>query len=984
MAAFTRKYVGDVKFKASVDPWHLAYPLYSYQEQGPRVLVVLDHVPRYDLQNNQLLSGDNRTVFENILTYLTKERKLDWSKMLVTAYPFASTRNLPVQKLSKVRKQPRDRLKEIIRKFKPDRIMLMGPELIRSLLPSQLNQVDATRLCGVVRKLWGIEATGTIGLSSLANDFDDSPKALSIWPNLIGFAVNHFNYLLMDKKDRFTIDVSNYKCKIINTEEKFAKFYRKLIKAKRVAIDTETDNLTKFSNRLLTIQFAFDGETAYVLPWQHPESPFKPKQLEAFKCKLVDYFERGKSRYHIFTYAQFDITQLRQQLGFRHYNHLVWDVQGGIFTLDENRKFLRQALRLKNDDEQWFPGFALGQLALERGCNVYYEDLAVSKGDRDKLAQVPLKDVAKYGGYDVVIPFQLHASYKAEAKYRGKQYDKFETVVTHQIGAMILEFIEMEINGLNCDVSYMLAQFKSDSPLEKYIAKLERRINRQKSVKKVEKILRQEKSVPEQGLFGEGEQLFNINDTQSQQLLFFDVLGLEILTERADGKGGKVDKAFQNRYKDIKEVKLFTQYVKAKKLRDSFVKGFYRILQNNPDSLVSHRLHPHFLYFTIITGRSGAEKPSLQQVPAHGEMAGIIKRMFVPPEKQIIVKADYMAHEIRNWAIIAGDDVLEAAFKVGMNTRQAYRLLKVIDDEIRKEWEPRFKAADIHRVNYGHFYQIKPETVDPKQRQSIKGVVFGVLYGKQALNLSKDIGATVEEAQALIDLLFTKFKIGGDWVKNTISQGRRKGYIVGPQGRVRHLWGYLHHHRSVHGKMDRRSPNSMIQGFSSDQGYVGGREFAQMVWDYYEKHGQPFSMRSCNKVHDSSESMVDIIELPLGCYLLEHSYTTKVRERYRKTFDFDLGFDLELEIGFGGSLNNITEWDYSLQGQLDIVEKSIDWMKDELGHDLNKRRLMRRTEHNARIIHGIRRKELKRNNGRMLINEGNARDLGLKFACKAA
>ena len=180
--------------------------------------------------------------------------------------------------------------------------------------------------------------------------------------------------------------------------------------------------------------------------------------------------------------------------------------------------------------------------------------------------------------------------------------------------------------------------------------------------------------------------------------------------------------------------------------------------------------------------------------------------------------------------------------------------------------------------------------------------------------------------------------------------------------------------------MDRRSPNSSIQGFSSDQGYVGGRELHRMVWEFFEKKGQPFSYRSRNKVHDSTESTSSLIELPIACYLLEHGYTTEVRERYDETFGFKMKFDLELEVGFGGSLNNITDWDWSYPGQLDAVAKSIDWMNDNLGYDLDKRRTMRRVTHNANIISGIRRKELKRNDGTMLMNPGNALDLGLKFA----
>ena len=361
-------------------------------------------------------------------------------------------------------------------------------------------------------------------------------------------------------------------------------------------------------------------------------------------------------------------------------------------------------------------------------------------------------------------------------------------------------------------------------------------------------------------------------------------------------------------------------------------------------------------------------------------MAGIIKRIFIPPKNHILIKADFMAHEIRNWALIAGDEVLEAAFQVGLDARRAYQLLKIVDDAIRQEWKPKFDAVDIHRVNYGFFYKMKPGDVDPKQRQSIKAVVFGVLYGKQAPNLAKELGVSREEAQALIDLLFTKFKIGGNWVKDTIAHGRKHGYIVGPQGRVRHLWGYLHWDKKVHGMMDRRGPNSAIQGVSSDEGYIGGRQLARMVWEYFESRGQPFSLKSRNKVHDSSECTAHIIEAPIATYLLQHAFTTKVHEYYADKLDFPMNIPLELDIGLGGSLNNIHDWDFTTDHFIDITDQSIQWMKSELGYKLNRDKLLRRCEHNAQIIGKVRRKEVKRGDGKMLITAKNVERADFKFA----
>ena len=146
------------------------------------------------------------------------------------------------------------------------------------------------------------------------------------------------------------------------------------------------------------------------------------------------------------------------------------------------------------------------------------------------------------------------------------------------------------------------------------------------------------------------------------------------------------------------------------------------------------------------------------------------------------------------------------------------------------------------------------------------------------------------------------------------------------------------------------------------------------------RQGQPFSLRSRNKVHDSTENTAAIIEAPIALYLIESAYVTKVRERYAKYFDFHMGFDLALDIGLGGSLNNITDWDYTKPHLLEITENSIDWMKSELGYKLKKDKLMRGVEHNADLIHKIRRKELKEDSGKMLLTAKNVHKVGFQFA----
>jgi DNA polymerase I-like protein with 3'-5' exonuclease and polymerase domains/intein/homing endonuclease len=518
----------------------------------------------------------------------------------------------------------------------------------------------------------------------------------------------------------------------------------------------------------------------------------------------------------------------------RWWNHRVYDVLTGEFSLDENRKHLNALFfRDKNNEGGTYQ---LGQLALEYGCQLYAEG-AIGKMNRANMAAEKLKDIAAYGGKDVVIPWQIHEFQIAEAKRRGKHYSKFLKTVCEQISDMIITMAMMERNGSQTDPNYLLQQSGNSG----HFAQILMLVNR---------------GAPSEGLFGSiaDPWVFDIGKPESQSTLFFDVLKLQPLEVKKDGTG-KANKYFKKHYKDVPEVKLYSDYAQAKQLKSTFIDSLYKnFLLGTEDGRSDWRIRPSYDYLTIITGRSGSSKPSLQQIPSHGDLAKFLKRVFVASRGKILLKADYKAHEVRNWGNIAGDEIIGAAFRVGLELKQTYRLLKHIDDTVRKEWEEKFEDADVHRINYKFFFGRPTDKIDKTkgkaERQSVKAVVFGVIYGKGAASLAEDIGCTEQQAQELIDLMFSKFVSGGNYI-NQVKSGIRSDLChVSPVGRVRHLWGMLHWNKGVHSAQMRRGPNSDIQGFSSDNGFTGNRLMHRCIWEYLESQGQPFSFTAMNMVHD--------------------------------------------------------------------------------------------------------------------------------------
>ena len=151
------------------------------------------------------------------------------------------------------------------------------------------------------------------------------------------------------------------------------------------------------------------------------------------------------------------------------------------------------------------------------------------------------------------------------------------------------------------------------------------------------------------------------------------------------------------------------------------------------------------------------------------------------------------------------------------------------------------------------------------------------------------------------------------------------------------MWGYMHHNRTAHAAMDRRGPNSIVQGTSSDMAYIGGRCLQKMIWKRYHSKGKDFSLKQNNAVHDSSEMMCKIKDLPESLYLVEHALTTAVHLDCEKVYDWKLNIGLEIEIEIGFTLGDMKKWDFTEHGLKNILESQIPFAEKELKHKFKKK-----------------------------------------------
>ena len=249
-------------------------------------------------------------------------------------------------------------------------------------------------------------------------------------------------------------------------------------------------------------------------------------------------------------------------------------------------------------------------------------------------------------------------------------------------------------------------------------------------------------------------------------------------------------------------------------------------------------------------------------------------------------------------------------------------------------------------------------------------------------------------AKELIDKLFTRWSVGSGWIGRIKELGSSALRVVSPLGRVRHLFGYLHFENAVRAAMDRRGPNSIIQGYASDIGFDAGRIFQTLIWSICASNGIPFNTFQCNAVHDSLETETHWVDAPLTLYFLEHAMTTQAHKMLRETFDAPLLVDLDNDMEFGGSLGHMQKWDGRFDSLAAIMQEEFEWMNETFEWNVEVSDVVKAIEHNCAILHRIKTSEINLDirddkafekagksyvSERMLINRENIKKTGLIF-----
>jgi DNA polymerase-1 len=275
---------------------------------------------------------------------------------------------------------------------------------------------------------------------------------------------------------------------------------------------------------------------------------------------------------------------------------------------------------------------------------------------------------------------------------------------------------------------------------------------------------------------------FNVNSTPQLRTVLFEELGLT--PGKKTKTGYSTDAQTLEKMRDEHPIiETLLNYREVEKLRSTYGESLLAEVQDDG------RIHASFGQTVARTGRISSDRPNLHNIPVRSELGKQFRNAFVPGEGCTFLVADYDQVELRCIAHLSQDPGLIDAMTSG---------------------------ADVHRTVAAAVYGIPAEEVTHTQREFCKMVSYGLAYGMEAYGLSQRLGVAVEEAAAIMDSYFGAFPLVQQYMDDTVTEAKIRGYTRTMFGRIRPLPDLQAANYRVRQAAERQAMNAGIQGLAAD------------------------------------------------------------------------------------------------------------------------------------------------------------------------
>lgn len=407
---------------------------------------------------------------------------------------------------------------------------------------------------------------------------------------------------------------------LVNTPERFERFFKELEKQPRFAVDVETTHLEPRRAELVGFAFCWKEGEAWYLPVRGPAGePIldQEKTLTLLKPLLEDP-QRPKINQNI----KYDLQVLRQ------YGITLSPIAGDPMVAD----YLLHAGERSHNME------VLADKHLHHRVIPITE--LIGKGKKQlSMDQVAAAEVATYAGEDADVAWRLcrklepvleQETFKRPACSSGDTtgiylYDDLEV-------PLIEVLAELEFNGIRLDIPF-LRRLSGD--MTRQLAALEKEIH------------------------AVAGREFNIASLKQLRQVLFDELKLPTKGRTAiTGEASTAQGILEKLAKDGHELpQKLVEHRKIAKLKGTYVDALPELV--NPKT---GRLHASFNQTVASTGRLSSSDPNLQNIPIRSEQGEQVRQAFLPEEGWVLLTADYSQVELRLLSHFCGDDALRQAF----------------------------------------------------------------------------------------------------------------------------------------------------------------------------------------------------------------------------------------------------------------------------------------------------------------------------------
>ncbi|VDM97659.1 unnamed protein product [Thelazia callipaeda] len=250
------------------------------------------------------------------------------------------------------------------------------------------------------------------------------------------------------------------------------------------------------------------------------------------------------------------------------------------------------------------------------------------------------------------------------------------------------------------------------------------------------------------------------------------------------------------------------------------------------------RIHPQFVIHCS-TGRVLTAHPNVQNVQKNEIISGYsIRSLFIAPNGRILISSDYCQLELRILAHLSADPKLISIFSIA-----------------------------------GDFFEIMAERWNADQavdvnRDKVKQLCYGIIYGMGASSLSKELGISRQQAQIMIISFFQQFPKVRIWMDKMLAACRSDGFVSTMLGRRRFLPHITSVLQTEKAQAERQVINTCIQGSAA--------ELFKIALLKLQKNLRGTNSFIIMQLHDEILVEADEDSLPSVANIVEHSMTSVI------------------------------------------------------------------------------------------------------------